>query len=532
MRTSILSVSKFLSLIIGTIAIVPIIIIFTSFLDIDTNIWIHLKNYVLPELIVNTVLLIFGVSLGTLCIGVPLAYLNSFFDYPARKFFTFLAILPLAIPAYIMAFVYIALFDSTGTWSIFIKNFLNLSFFLPSIRNFWGVSFVLSLCFYPYVYLLAKNAFENQGIRAIEVGQTMGLSSFSILRKITIPLARPWIFSGLLLALMETLGDFGAVSIFNYSTFTTAIYRSWFGLYSLKSAEQLASLLIIAVLFFVILERQLDKKKSYTTIGRGGAKPQRVKLNFFGSFLALSFSFLVSFFSFLIPATMITKWAIEVFNKDFDERYLGFILNSIQISTFTVAVLLIAGLIMAYAVRKYPGIIGVIIKNLSSLGYAVPGSVLAVGVFIFLNTIETQIGTGQKILTGGLVGLIAGLSIRFYSLCLAPLSTSFLRITDSHFSVMSLSKNKKYKNFFNIILPLIKPGIISAALIIFVEVLKEMPITLMTRPFGKETLAIRIFEMTSEGEWQRAALPSLFLILVSLIPTILIHLQSENNHDK
>lgn len=526
------SFSKFISLFVGIVITIPIFIIFSSFLKVDAGIWSHLKIYVLPELILNTLKLICGVGLGTLLLGVPLAYINSFYDYPGRTFFSFLAILPMSIPAYIMAFVYVALFDITGIWSLAIKDFLGLSFFLPSIRNLYGISLVLSLCFYPYVYLLSKNAFEGQGARALEVSQVMGLSKFKTFFKVILPLSRPWIFSGVLLALMETIADFGAVSIFNYTTFTTAIYRSWFGLFSLDSAQQLAAILISFVFLLMIFERLQEKKKSFATIGRGSVRPSKIKLGWAKSALVILGSGLISLMAFIIPFIMIAKWAFKVMSQDLDARYISFMWNSIEIAFLTVIVLLIFSFFMAYAVRKYPGVIAETIKNLSSLGYAVPGSVLAVGVFIFLSTVENKLTPGQKILTSGLSALIIGLSIRFYSISLAPISNAFLRITDSHFHIMALSSNSKIKIFFKAIAPMIRPGVFTAALMVFVEVMKEMPITLMTRPFGKETLSIRIFEMTSEGEWERAALPSLFLVIISLVPTILLFIQSEKSHGK
>lgn len=525
------SFSKLISLLVGIVVTIPIFIIFTSFLNIDHEIWNHLRVFVLPELILNTLKLIVGVTFGTLVIGVPLAYVNSFYDYPGRKLFSFLAILPMSIPSYIMAFVYVALFDVTGIWSLALKEALGLTSFLPSIRNFFGISFVLTLCFYPYVYLLSKNAFEGQGARALEVSSMMGLSKKKTFFKVILPLSRPWIFSGLLLALMETIADFGAVSIFNYTTFTTAIYRSWFGMFSLKSAQQLAAILVTFVFIFMIIERLQEKKKSFITIGRGKKSSTKIKLSFFSSVCVLLFSSLVSLFAFFIPVTMIIKWAFNVMKRDLDTRYLSFMWNSIEIAFISVVVLIIFSSLMAYAIRKYPGLIADTIKNLSSLGYAVPGSVLAVGVFIFLNYVENKIAPGKNFLTGGIAALIIGLSIRFYSVSLAPIANSFLRISDSHFHIMALSKNSKLKNIFKLIAPMIRPGLLTAALMVFVEVMKEMPITLMTRPFGKETLAIRIFEMTSEGEWERAALPSLFLILISFIPTMLLFIQSGKNNE-
>lgn len=524
------SLSKLISLLVGIVVTIPIFIIFTSFLKIDIGIWEHLRIHVLPELILNTIKLVLGVSFGTLVLGVPLAYLNAYYDYPGRKVFSFLAILPMSIPSYIMAFVYVALFDITGIWSLAIKNFLELEGFLPSIRNFYGISLVLSFCFYPYVYLMAKNAFEGVGARAHEVGLVMGLSKTKMLLKVILPLSRPWIFSGLVLALMETLADFGAVSIFNYTTFTTAIYRSWFGMFSLSSAQQLSAILVSIVFILMFVEYFLERNKSFATPGRGALSTPRRKLNTLHSSLVILISTIISLFAFFIPVAMIIKWGLKTMARDLDARYLMFVWNSVEIATITVLVLIIFTLFMAFAVRSFPGKIADAIKGLSSLGYAVPGSVLAVGIFIFLSTVENSISPANKFLTGSLVALIVGLSIRFFSISLAPLSSSFLRVSNSQLNIMSLLKINAFKKIFKLIIPLIRPGIFTAMLMVFIEVMKEMPITLMTRPFGKETLSIRIFEMTSEGEWERAALPSLILIIISLIPTILLFIQSGKKH--
>ncbi len=525
----IFSLSKIISLIIAIFIAVPILLIFSSFLEIDFQIWQHLNTYVLPELTINTIKLLFGVIVGTLLIALPLAYLNAFYEYPGRRFFSFIALMPMSIPAYIMAFVYVALFDVTGLWSLELRSFLGMQGFLPGIRNFHGISLVLSLCFYPYVYLITKNAFQNQGARAIEAARMMGISTSKTIFKVILPLSLPWILSGLILVVMETLADFGAVSIFNFTTFTTAIYRSWFGLFSLSSAQQLASLLILFVFILLILQWWITSKKQYTPVGKGAVHITRTKLSPIKAAMVIGYSLILSGLAFFIPLIMITKWAFNVMKSDLDERYFSFVYNSLQTATITTVVLLLFSMFMGYAVRKYPGPVATFIKSISSLGYAVPGTVMAVGVFIFLSFIETSLSISSKILTSGSIAMISGLSIRFFALALSPLSTAFLRVKDEHFNVLELTGNSRVKNFTRAILPMLKPGMMTAALMVFVEVMKEMPITLMTRPFGKETLSVRIFEMTSEGEWERAALPSLMLIIFSLIPTILLFWQSELN---
>ena len=227
---------------------------------------------------------------------------------------------------------------------------------------------------------------------------------------------------------------------------------------------------------------------------------------------------------------MICKWSLLVFKNDLDTRYFSFLLNSITIAVFTVIVIIFFALAVGLATRKYSGTIAFILKYIASLGYAVPGTVLAVGVFVFLNYIEFRLFQGNKILTSSILAMIVGLSIRFFSVGLTPIANAFRRITTSQLAVLELNQNSKIKNFRVAIAPLIKASTLSASLMVFVEVVKEMPISLMTRPFGKETLSIRIFELTSEGEWERAALPSLFLILISLLPTLILYYNTEKHN--
>ena len=527
-----LSFSKLISLLMAIVVIIPIAIIYFSLLNIDYAIWYHLNSFVLPELIANTVKLVIGVSLGTIVLGVSLSYINTFFEFRGKKFFTFFALMPMSIPAYIMAFVYVALFDTTGLWSLKIKEALALDFFLPSIRNFYGITLVLSLSFYPYVYLLARNSFLNIGSKAIEATTMLGLSRFETFYRVILPLSGPWILSGLILTLMETLGDFGAVSIFNYSTFTTAIYRSWFGLFSLKTAQQLASILISLVSLLMILGYVISKNKNFSTVGKSSVSPRTIKVGFISEIFIILYSSIVSLMAFFIPLAMIIYWSIYAIKADLDSRFFTFLSNSLEIATYSVIVIIFFSLTMSYATRKYQGVIGQLIKNISSLGYAVPGSVLAVGIFIFLNFMDSTFFNGAKIFSGSILAMIIGMSIRFLTIGLSPISNSFLRISNSQLAVLELNQNSKLKNFIKALAPMIKVSTMSASLMVFVEVIKEMPISLMTRPFGKETLSIRIFELTSEGEWERAALPSLFLIVISLIPTFILYINTEIKAEK
>lgn len=528
---------RFITILIALISLIPFGVVMSSFFFPADEIWRHLYDTILFEVIINTLLLVAGTAIGSFIIGVPLAWVNSIYTYPGRKIFEWTLMLPLAIPAYVTAFVAIGLLDYTGSIQTYLRGLTGgeLSFF-PAIRSRAGVIVVLTLTLYPYVYLLARNAFLTQGKRSLEVAQSLGYSGRMSFLKAALPMARPWIIGGVLLVVMETLADFGAVYIFNYDTLTTTIYKAWFGFFSINAASQIASILVIFVFVIMIFEQYSRSRMRYYSNSNTKDKDERIKLIGGKAVLAFVSSSIILLLAFIIPVAQLSVWGMKHLQDEFDYRYISLLWNSFSLSTMAAVITLLCALILAYGNRVNKDKLNLFLVKGSTLGYAFPGAVLAVGIFIpfawfdntiidfFKNTFNYNPGF---IMQGTLITILTAYVIRFLAVSYNSVESSMQRITpslDESAISFGLSKLQILKQIH---LPLIKGGIYTAIILVFVDVMKEMPITLMTRPFGWDTLAIRIFEKTSEGNWESAAIPALTLILAGLIPLKFLMKHSE-----
>ena len=486
-----------------------------------------MRQYVLPQVLKNTVILLLMVTVISGVIGTALAWVTSMYRFPGQRFFAWALMLPLAMPAYVLAFVTVGIVDFSGPLQTALRE-SGFTTAIPSVRNVWGAGLVLSLAFYPYVYLLARQAFLSQGRRAIEAGQMLGLSRSKVFFRLALPQALPWVIGGLLLASMETLADFGAVSVFNVDTFTTAIYKAWFGFFSLTTAAQLAALLI-GVVFIVVLFEQYWQAKRGNTITQGSSKRfEASKPAKWGMTLLCTLVFLVAF---LIPFLQLLYWTAENFQQDFDARYIDFVTNSLMIASMTTIFIAFLAIIIAWVKRQYPDKSTKLMTTLANLGYVVPGTVLAVGIFIPIAWLDNQLIafgiTSTQFFSGSVIVMLLALSTRFMTVSFQPVDRQLQRLTVNQEAAAKLLSDSPYQRWRQVMLPVLSPGVLTGLLMGFVEVMKEMPITLMTRRQGWDTLAVRVFEMTSEGMWGRAALPSLLIVLVGLIPVWVLLRQSD-----
>lgn len=524
-----------LAWLIAAITLLPLAVVLASLLQPQTDIWAHLTAFVLPDLLLNTVWLLLGVGVGSLLLGVSLAWLTAIYDFPGRKHFGWALALPLAMPAYVLAFVQIGLYDFTGPLQTLIREFWGDSRWVPAIRSRAGVILTLTLALYPYVYLLARNAFQTQGRRALEAAASLGLSRRQGFWRVALPMARPWLVGGVTLALMECLADFGTVATFNYDTFTTAIYKAWFSLFNLTAASQLASLLVLAVLVLALLEQHVRGDKRYTSAGRlSQMHPER--LRGWRAALAVCACLLVLGLAFLIPLAQLLWWAQSVAAEQLDLRYFGFIGRSLLLSAGAAGLVVLIALALAYAVRRKSGLGARLAARLATLGYAVPGTVLAVGVFIPIAWLDNRLidvvgtlgwGEPTQLIKGTLAVMLLAYIARFLAVAFEPSQSAMQRITASQEEAAASMGLGRRAVLRRIHLPMLRGGLFTAALMVFVDVMKEMPITLMTRPFGWDTLSVRVFEMTSEGQWEMAALPAVAIVLAGLIPVILLALHTE-----
>ncbi|MDQ2070582.1 ABC transporter permease [Natronospira bacteriovora] len=509
--------------------LLPLLVVSASLLTAETEIWAHLRAHVLPEVIVNTLWLVLGVAVGTALLGTALAWLVATCEFPGRRLFAWALLLPMAVPAYVMAFVLIGSLEFAGPLQTLMREQWGAEAGLPAIRSRGGVILALVLVLYPYVYLIVRNAFATQGGRALEVARSLGLGPWQGFFRVALPLARPWIAAGVLLAMMETLADFGTVAAFNYETFTTAIYKAWYDLQSIEAAMQLSSILVIVVLLILVFEQLSRQRTRYTQTG--AAAGPRFGLKGFRAWLASGFCFLVLLCAFLLPGGQLLWWAFD--NLAYlDGRYLGLAGRSLGLSVMAAAVSIAIGLMLAFAVRRAPGLAAQLGARVATVGYAVPGPVLAVGLALPLIWFSGLLQEGSDwlfgedrfiiLLQGSLLGLIVAYVGRFLAVAHSPVNASLMRVSsnlDDAARGMGLGPLGLIRKVH---LPLVRGGLITGAILVFVDVMKEMPITLMMRPFGWDTLAVRIYELTVEGHWERAALPAVTLVLVGLVPVILL----------
>ncbi|WP_447744643.1 ABC transporter permease [Pseudomonas nicosulfuronedens] len=512
---------------VAALVLLPISVLLLSWAEIDREIWSHLWETQMTRLLGNTLVLVAGVGAGVTILGVSLAWLTSLCEFPGRRWLDWALMLPFAIPAYVLAFVFVGLLDFSGPVQTLLREWFGSGLRLPRVRSTGGVITVLVLVFYPYVYLLARTAFLAQGRGLMEAARVLGLSPLAAFWRVALPMARPAVGAGLALAIMETLADFGTVSVFNFDTFTTAVYKTWYGFYSLSSATQLASLLLLFVMLVLLGERY--------SRGRSGVPSERprgaalYRLHGWKAFAASTWCLLVFACAFVIPVLQLVVWVWQKGRFDLDERYWGLILHSLYLGGFAAVLTVAVALLLAFARRLSPTPAVRSAVGIANLGYALPGSVLAVAIMLAFSWLDNHAviplssalgGAGKPLLLGSLGALLVAYLIRFMAVAYHPLEGALARVRPS---LPEASRSLGVGGaglFFRVYLPLLLPGALSAALLVFVDVLKEMPATLLMRPFGWDTLAVRVFEMTSEGEWARAALPALTLVAVGLFPVI------------
>ncbi|WP_031483969.1 ABC transporter permease [Maridesulfovibrio frigidus] len=510
----------------------PLLVIMSYLFSPQQEIWSHLTENVLGGLIFNTAILLACILPLTAIAGVGLGWLTGACDFPGRKFFSWALVLPFAIPPYVFAFVYLGIFDFTGPVQSLIRSIFPSAGFID-IRNGLGVSTILSLAFYPYVYLMSRSAFMTQGRTALEAARTLGHSPAKAFFKVALPMARPFIAAGLVLVCMETLADFGAVSIFNYDTFTTAIYKAWFGMFSLASAAQLSSVLGIIVLVALVTEQKMRSRMRFTEAGRPN-NTERLKLSGPWKWVAFSSCALMFFMAFALPCFKLIMWGLESIDSDLS-RYLEYGLNTFLLGLVGATLTIAAALALAFVKRNDAGPLMNWATRLATLGYALPGTVLAVGIFIPAAWLDNTVVGGLKdlgfnatpFIQGSLGLMIAAYCIRFLAAGFGSVDSAIQRITPSIGEAARTLGATGTALLGRIYIPMLRKGLLTGAILVLVDIMKEMPITLMMRPFGWDTLAVKIYEYTSEGEWELAATPAVALILVGLIPVLLLTKQMD-----
>ena len=520
------------SFLISLFVIIPVVTVFFSYFENTSDYSELLKNTFLFEYISNSLILLLGVLIMTLIIGVTTAYLVSFYSFPFSNFFKWALILGFAVPPYIYAYSLTAFFENYGTaYSILNSLFgdANYNKHIPKFDGMLGAILSISFSIYAYVYILTRASFYYQSNNLIELGKNLGFSKLKSLFKIIIPSARPAIVAGLSLVAMETLSDFGAVDFFSINTLTTAIYNSWLSFDDLAFSNQLSFYLLIFIFGLFIIEKFSRRSAKYHSPLQGGFKTRK-KIELYGlnSFFAFLLCFIIFFLSFIFPISQMLYWTIIYPKNFFDLNIYDLILNTLLLVSLSSIILIIFSFISNYGNRVSKSKILNFLTTISISGYALPGIILAVAYITFVawfdNTIISyfEIQSIKKIFIGSILGLVLAYFVRFYSLSCNGIKSSYEKINKTLDETAYLAGYSKLKTFLNIHIPYLRSSIFFVIILISLEIIRELPITLILRPFNFETFATTAYIYASQDLLEAAAVPSLFLVLIASLFILLI----------
>ena len=513
------------SFLISIAVAIPIVTVFFSFFETTGNYSSILKNTFLFEYIYNSIILLVGVLILTFLIGVTCAYLVSFYNFPGVNFFKWALILSFAVPAYIYAYSLTAFFENFGTAFTILKNLFgeaNYNEYIPKFDGMLGAILSISFSLFGYVYVLTRASFYYQSQNLIELGKNLGFSKKKSFFKIILPSARPAIVAGLSLVAMETLSDFGSVSFFGISTLTTGIYNAWITFDDLTLANRLSFYLLLFILGLFVLENLSRKKAQYHTPTKSGLKKKAlIKLTRKKSILAFFFCLIVFFLSFLFPVLQMLYWTMSFPKHLADLDIIRLSLNTIFLVFLSSIILICLSFISNYGNRVTRSKLLDGLTTFSISGYAIPGIILAIAFITFVSWFDNNIisffgfKTIKSIFIGSILGLVLVYFIRFYSLASNGIKSGYLKINYSIDESAYLLGYSKFRTFTNIHIPYLKNSILLISVLISIEIIKELPITLIMRPFNFETFATTAYIFASQDLLEAAAAPSLFLIIIA-----------------
>ncbi|PJG85502.1 ABC transporter permease [Conservatibacter flavescens] len=530
----------FTALCITLFFILPILAIFYQSWQVDWRNIQHLWHTVLTDYAINSLLLVLGTVILSLVFAVPAAWIVSNYQFTGQRILQWLLCLPLAMPAYLVGYLYTDMLDYSGDFQIWLRQLFGWQsrsdYWFPEIRSLGGACFVLALVLYPYIFLLLRVALLEQPENLNQSGKMLGATSWRLLYKVTFPLARPAIAIGATLVAMETLGDFGTVSYFAVPTLTTAVYDTWLGYGDLGAASQIA-LLMLAMIFTLLWLENYSRRKQ-KIYQRGYEKHQRLKpLVGVKCYGAQCYCWGLVSIAFFLPLAKLLYWSVGYFALGRLTRFFEYALHSLSVSILASVVCVLLALILHFYARlslqQSPmkqrwakGFLG-----FSSLGYAVPGTVLAIGILIVYTQADHQLHSLLKglglppvglIFSGTMFALVVAYTIRFSAMAIGSIETSFNKISPSLDMASCTLGYNNLKMFRKVHLPLLSKGILTALMMVFIESMKELNASLLLRPFNFDTLATHVFNFTSDEQLELAALPAVTLVLVGLFPVILL----------
>ena len=521
------------------LVVIPIMTVMSFIFQPSTELWGHLSENLLIDYLLNTGMIVIFVALLTIVIGVSCAWLVTNFTFPGVNIFKWLLVMPIAIPTYVSAYIYAGLFEPSGMIFDSVENYLGLGkelYDLIELRNIYGVIFILSICLYPYVYLLSYSSFKEQSYCALEVGKSLGLSDKELFSRVSIPLARPGIIAGVSLVVMESLAEFGTMDYYGVRTFTTGIYRTWFAFGDETSALHLASILLTFVFIIIIIEKFSRGKSQYVNTSQKSKKIKARDLNGIYGIYACLWCLLFTLLGFILPVIQLLFWLSETYSYIFEDYYIQVIKNTVSIATIASIIIVLISIYSSYINRATDNLYIKSSLKIFTLGYSIPGVVIAVGIIIPLTMVDNFqariFGSPLYYLSGSFFALVLCYLVRFSTISYNATESGLGKIkknidlTVQSFGLSNFSILKKVH------MPIMKTTLITSFILVFVDIVKELPATLILRPFNFDTLAINIYELASSEQLSYIASPSLILILISLIPVILLIRKNINFGDK
>ena len=489
----------------------------------------------LGAMVLTTLGLMLGVAVGTTLVGGGLAWLVTAHRFPLRDVLAWLLVLPLAMPAYILGFVFLSTFDSAGPVQGALRGVLGDGVWTPEVRSLPGAVVVMSLTLYPYVYLLARNALVEQSPGTYDAARTLGASRRRAFWKVLVPLARPSLAAGLALVMMETLTDFATVQYFNVRTVSVGVYLVWRGSFDPGSATRLSVLVLVFAVAVLAAERLLRGRARFHQQGARGRGLRPVTLTGWRSWGASALCLAVLGAGFVVPVLRLLAWALEDAAADpsglVDPRFVDYLVNSLLVAAIAAAACIALSLAMGHGLRLGSGRLARSAAQLSTFGYAVPGAVVGIGVLLTFDVLDDALrglgvpgGTGLLV-TGSVLGILYAYVVRFLAPAYQAVDASFAKVSPTMtLSAMTLGASPR-RILTRVHLPLVRPGVMVALVLVMIDAVKELPIVLLLRPFGFTTVSVWVFELASENFWEQAALPALVIVAAAIVPVAFLFRQ-------
>lgn len=533
------------AILVALLIAMPILTVFGMALFPSENIWPHLLETVLPGYVVTTLELMAGVAVGTVAIGVGTAWIVTMCDIPGRRLLEWALVLPLAMPAYVVAYVYTDILEYAGPVQQTLRALFGWhsarDYWFPEIRSLGGAIVVMTAALYPYVYLLARSAFLEQANGVVEAARTLGCSAWTAFVRVSLPMARPSIVVGLTLAMMETLNDFGTIDFFSVQTLTAGLFNVWLVLNNTGGGAQIATVMLFFVVGLMLAERAARRKRGYHNTTLRYREPQRLTLAPGRRWLAFAVCLLPVAIGFLIPAGLLLSYAADNYRTSISNNFPQAALNSLTLATIAAFVAVLVGLFLAYAVRLRKSATLRNLARFASLGYAVPGAVLAIGILTPFGFIDNAIDALARDLAGVSTGLIVSGTIvavlfayvvRFLALAYGTIEAGLGRVTPHIEDAARTLNHGPARTLWRVNLPIIRGSILTAGILIFVDCMKELPATLLLRPFNFDTLATYVFQFASDELLEECALGAVAIVAAGVIPVILLtRVMGRGRHD-